>query len=135
QSRMPLEILDPRAEFDLPGPGAAVLAVEIEIALRDRRRLEHSVGTARVAALPLDAAVDDEMGDMNVLWRELARHALRQAAQSELAHRKGSRIDVALDARRSAGEQDRAAAAAQHLPSRRLPDEKAAITADHERFL
>src|SRR5713101_2888099 len=130
-----LEILHPRAQLDFPGPGAAVLAVDIEIGLRYCRRLEHSVGTARVAALVLDAPVDDEMGDMDVLRRELARHALREAAQSKLAHREGSGIDITLDARRGAGEQDRAAAAAQHLPSRRLPDEKAAITADHERFL
>src|ERR1700730_2590460 len=81
QSCITLEILHPRAQLDLPGPGAAMMAVNVEIGLRDRRRLEHHVGTARIATQPLDAAVDDEMGDMDVLRCKLARHALRQAAQ------------------------------------------------------
>src|SRR5260221_4885002 len=135
QSCMALEILHPRAQLDFPGPGAAVLTVDVQIGLRDRRRLEHPVGTARVAAQALYAAVDDAMGDMDVLRRKLARHALRQAAQPELAHREGGGIDIALDARRGAGEEDGAAAAAQHLSGRRLADEKAAITGDHERLL
>src|SRR5258708_8693935 len=134
QSCMALEILNPRAQLDLPGPGAAMLAVDVEIGLRNRRRLEHPVGTARIAAQPLDAAVDDEMGDMDVLRCKLARHALRQAAQPELAHREGGGIDIALDPRPGAGGEERAAAAAEHLFGRRLADEKAAIAGDHERF-
>src|SRR5712691_6156124 len=103
QSGMALEILHPGPELDLPGPGAAVLAVDVEIGLRDRLRLEHAVGAApvgaRIAARSLDAAIDDEMRDMDVLRRQLARHALGEAAQTELAHRERCRVGIALDAR------------------------------------
>src|ERR1700719_157376 len=79
-----LELLDPGPQLDLPGPGAAVLAVDVQIALRDGLGGEHSVIAARggpdIAARPRDAAVDDEMADMDVLGCELAGHALGEAA-------------------------------------------------------
>src|SRR5579864_5412709 len=55
------EILHPGPQLDFPRPGAAVLAVEVEIALGDRVGIEEPVGAAlvgaRVAMLG-DAAVD-----------------------------------------------------------------------------
>src|SRR5438067_2437426 len=85
-----MQFLDPGAQLDFPRPGAARLAVELEIALRDRIGIEQAVGAAlvgaRVARLG-DAAVDDDVADMDVVRLQLAREALRQAAQRKLAHR------------------------------------------------
>jgi hypothetical protein len=53
-----------------------------------------------------NAAVDHDMADMNTLRRQLTRHALRQSAQRKLAHRKRSRLRIALYAGGSAGEND-----------------------------
>ena len=80
-------------------------------------------------------AIDDKMGDMDVLGRQFARHALGQPAQAELAHREGRRVGITLDAGRGAGEQDRAASSFQHGPRCRLPDQEAAETGDPERPL
>src|ERR1700686_1686733 len=85
-----LEILDPRPQLDLPGPGATRLAMQREIGLGDRVGVEQSVGTALVGArigFFGDAAIDDDVADMDVLWLQLAGEALGQAAQRELAHR------------------------------------------------
>src|SRR5260370_23931406 len=95
-----------------------MLAMDGEVALGDRLGLQHPVRAAcagaLVAARRLDTAVDDEMCDVNVLRCKLARHALRQAAQAELAHREGCGVNIALYARRSAGEEDRAVPPRQH---------------------
>src|SRR5262245_17472880 len=66
------KLLHPRPQLELPGPRAAVLAVHIQVTLRDFVRQQHAVlaalaGTGVVARL--DAAVDDEMRDVNVLRR------------------------------------------------------------------
>src|SRR6185295_9475964 len=89
KSAPPSEFLEPGPELELPGPGAAMLPVDIQVALRDLVGQQHAVIAAirgpRVLSRP-DAAVDHEMRDVDVLRRQLARHALRQAAQRELAH-------------------------------------------------
>src|SRR5262244_2136708 len=108
----PSELLHPGAELDLPGPGAARLAVNMEVGFGDGVGIEVVVGAAAGRA---DGAIDDEMRDVDVLGRELARHALGQPAKRKLAHREGRRIGVALDAGRGAGEEDAAAAGGQHL--------------------
>jgi hypothetical protein len=57
-------ILGPRSELDFPGPGAAVLAVQLQIALGDRGGIEHPVRAALVGARvagAADAAIDDDM--------------------------------------------------------------------------
>src|SRR6266849_5373589 len=60
------ERLDPGPQLDLPGPSAAVLAVEVEILLGDGVGVEQAVRAApagtRIARLA-DTAVDDEMTD------------------------------------------------------------------------
>src|SRR5256885_12814350 len=85
------ELLDPGPQLDLPSPGAAVLAVQVQVVLRDLVGVEHPVRAAfarsRIARAPGDPAVDDEVRDVDTLRRELARHALREAAQRELPHR------------------------------------------------
>src|SRR5229473_3062959 len=97
------ERLDPGPQLDLPGPSAAVLAVEVEILLGDGVGVEQAVRAApagtRIARLA-DTAVDDEMTDMDVLRRQFAGKALRQPAETELAHGEGDRARIALDARR-----------------------------------
>src|SRR5689334_5363907 len=129
---------DPGPELDLGRPSAAMLAMDGEIAGRDRVRFQECVRAAilaaRIAGLA-DAAIDHEMRDMDVLRCELARHALRQAAQPEFPHREGGREREAFDAGRSAREKDRAVAGFQHQPRGLLADEEAAIAADHDRVL
>src|SRR5665213_1568811 len=82
------EILDPGPQFDFPGPGAARLAMQIQIGVGDRVRVEESVGAAfvgaRIAILG-DAAVDHDVADMDVQRLQFAREALREPAQRELA--------------------------------------------------
>src|SRR5258708_21849909 len=84
QSGMALEALEPGAQLDLPGPGAAPLVVDVEIGLGDRIGLEHAVRAARagthIATWPLDPPIDHEMRDMDVLRRQFARHALGEAS-------------------------------------------------------
>src|SRR4029078_7795437 len=100
-----LKLLDPRPQFQLPGPGAARLLQHVPVARGNGVGVEHRVRpvggfSARRTA---DAAVDDEMRDMNALRRQFARHALGQSTQRELAHRKRRRLGIALDAGRRPG--------------------------------
>ena len=74
----------------------------------------------------IDAAVDDDMRHVDALRLQLARHALREPAQRELAHRERRRLRIALDAGGGAGEQDRAVLAGQHACGRLLRHQKAA---------
>src|SRR5580704_11322412 len=127
-----LKLLHPRPQFQFPGPGAARLLQHVPVALRDGVGIEHGSGPVggldtRGAA---DAAVDHEMRDMDALRRQFARHALRQAAQRELAHRKRRRLRIALDAGGGAGEQDRAVFRRQHSLDRLLRHQEAAEGAD-----
>jgi len=74
------------------------------------------------------------MGDVYALRSQLARRALRQAAQSKLAHRERRRVRIPLDAGAGAGQQDRAAAMGNHAPGSLLDSEKAAKCRDPDRF-
>jgi len=69
---------------------------------------------------------------MDALRRQLARHALSEAAQCKFAHRKRCRQRIALDACRGAGEEDRAAPLRKHSRRRLSRHEKPAIGADHD---
>src|SRR5258708_3681797 len=66
------ELLDPGPELDLRGPGAARLAQHMKIGLGDGVGVEHRVGLVGGLGAPraADAAVDDEMRDVNALGRE-----------------------------------------------------------------
>jgi hypothetical protein len=79
-------------------------------------------------------AVDDEMRDMDALRPELARGALGEAAQGELAHGEGRRQREALDAGGGAGQQDGAAAMRQHAFHRLLRHQEGAVGGDRERL-
>ncbi len=82
-----------------------------------------------------DAAVDDDMRDMDALRRQLARHRLRQPAQRELAHGERRRLRIALHAGRGAGQEHRAVPMRQHAPHRRLRDQESAEGGDGNRLL
>ena len=82
-----------------------------------------------------DAAVDHDMGDMDALRVKLARHALGEPAQRELAHRERRRLRIALHTGRRAGEHDRAVPVRQHAPRRLLGDQERAEGGDVERLL
>src|SRR5438552_1712166 len=98
------EPLHPRAQFYLPGPSAVRLMDDVEIACSNRVRIEQARGLARRLRTPraLDAAVDHDVRHVDALRVKLARQALREPAQRELAHGEGRRLGVALHARRCA---------------------------------
>src|SRR5579863_5809064 len=96
------ERLDPGPHLDLKRPGAARLAQNLDVGLRDVVGIEGAVGPIgrvepppRLAAHP---AVDDEVRDVNAFRPQFARGALRETSQCELAHREGGGERVALDA-------------------------------------
>ena len=67
-----------------------------------------------------DGAVDHDMSDMDALWRQFARHALRELAQRELAQRElaqreRSRLREALEPGRGACEKHRTVPLRQHV--------------------
>src|SRR6516162_3766139 len=74
------EFLHPGPEVELQSPGALRLAVEMPVAAGD--------GVGREPAflgILADAAIDDDVGDMDALWSQLARHALGERPEAELA--------------------------------------------------
>ena len=100
-----------------------------EVAGCNRIRIEHGirpVGGLAASRIP-DHPVDVDPGHMNSLGVQFPRHRLRQASLRELAHGERRRLRVALHARRSASEQDRAGFARQHPFCRRLADEEGAV--------
>jgi hypothetical protein len=74
------------------------------------------------------------MGDMDAVWPDFPRGALRQAAQGELAHGEGGREGEALHARGRAGQQDGAATMRQHAPGCLLHDQEAPEGGDGNRL-
>src|SRR6516164_773042 len=92
-SRRGLEFLYPGTQLNLLRPRAARLLQDVQVGLRDGVGVEQGVRrvTGQRAACAADATVDDEMGNVDTLRRELARHALCQPAQRELAHGEGRR--------------------------------------------
>jgi len=60
------------------------------------------------------------MSDVEALWCQFARHALRKATQSELAYREPGRLRKSLDAGRSACEKHGTVPVGQHMSHRVL---------------
>ena len=83
---------------------------------------------ARIEHIAVDAAVDDDVGDVNPLRPPVARHGLRQRAQRGLGRGERSERRAAFDRGRCAGEDERAAAARDHTPAGFTPDQKTAQT-------
>src|SRR5258706_16412994 len=101
-------LLAERADLVLESPGIAPLLIELPVGFGDRRRphqairiqiLERLRSLAVHDQLPhpfgIDAGVDDEMGNMDMLGTEFARHRLRHRAQSELCTGKGRKAGAA----------------------------------------
>src|SRR4029079_425092 len=127
-----LERFDPGPHLHFPRPGAAWLAQHVPVIGGDRIRVEHGVRFVfwlgpRCAA---NAAVDHEMRDVDAVRRQFAGHALRKAAQCELAHRKGGRVRIALHARRCAGKKNGAMPVWEHAARGLLRHQKASKRAD-----
>src|SRR5258705_11179892 len=92
---LPLPLLAKRAYFQFKRPGALRLLIELPVGFRDRRRRHQEIGVVegiRPQSLdpPLahpfgvDAGVDDEMGDVDVLRTQFACRGCRDRAEDEL---------------------------------------------------
>jgi hypothetical protein len=78
----------------------------------------------------VDPGVNDQMGDVDVLWAELARGTLRHRTQAELGAGEGCIADPAAHAGGGPGKKDVAPAARQHQ-ARRLATGQEASVARH----
>src|SRR6516162_5057244 len=127
-----------RSDLALERPGVARLLINLPIGLGNRGRPHQpariEIGEGRIALALLDplahprgvdAGVDDQMGDVDVLWTELACGGLRDRAKAELGAGKGGIADPAAHAGGSPGEEDVAAAARQHQARRLATSQKA----------
>ncbi len=121
-------------------PAVAFLRVQIPVSLGDGLRVHELVGfdgsDRRIAAaradafaheLGVDARVDDEMGDVDVLRPQFARHALRDGPKAEFRRGEGGVADAAAQGGSGAGEKDSALPARQHQARRLAAREKAGI--------
>src|SRR5882672_11186170 len=124
------------ADFQLKGPGAAGLLVKLPIRGCDRRRrhqqiriVERFLAPELLAAFAhpggIDAGIDDQMGDVDVLRSEFARHRLRHRAQSEFGAGEGRKAAAAAQGGGGAGKEDVALAPRQHQPRRFATGDKA----------
>src|SRR3954453_20995742 len=92
-----LELLDPRPQLHFPGPGAARLLQHIPVTQGNGIGIEHRIRpVGRLATrCAANAAIDNEMRDVDALRSQFACHALRKPAQRELAHRKRRGLRIA----------------------------------------
>src|SRR5262249_43152646 len=74
-----------------------------------------------------DTGIDDEMGDVDVLRSQFARHRLRHCAQAEFRAGEGGIAAATAQRRGRAGEEDIAAAPRQHQPCGFAAREEAGI--------
>src|SRR6266702_1552784 len=129
-----LERFSPGTQVEFERPGAAVLMVQHPIGIGDGGDVEEAVRATRILqfrpqaeqAIALDAAVDDDVPDMDSLRPEFARHALGERTQRRLGRGKRRKIGLAAQRCACAGENQRAAAARQQRWDRRLRQMKAA---------
>src|SRR5260370_28001248 len=95
-----LPLFPERTDFKLERPGAARLLIQLPVGGRNRRRRHQQVRVIERFLAPelfpalahprgVDAGIDDQMRDVNVLRSEVARHRLRHRTQSEFRAREG----------------------------------------------
>src|SRR5262252_1253243 len=96
-------------EIELVRPAVARLVVQCPVGFSDgagldqavRRKIGHYSGGGAeppMDRLAVDRSVDNQMGDMNILRGELARHGLCHGAQAELRRRKRGEAGAAANA-------------------------------------
>src|SRR5690242_1538496 len=71
--------------------------------------------------------VDHKVGNVDVLWVELAGHALRHRPKTELCAGKGRIARAAPDTRRGAGKENGPLASPQHQASRFTTSQEASV--------
>src|SRR5579859_4867050 len=112
-----LPLLAKGADFELERPGALRLLIELPVGFRDRGGRHQKVGVVQrvrperlqpplTHPFGVDAGINDEVGDMDILRPELARGRLRHGAQAEFGAGKGRVTDAAAQRRGCAGEED-----------------------------
>ena len=84
--------------------------------------------------LAVDAGVDQEMHDVNVLRSQFARHRLGHRAKSELRRRKCRKPLAAAHAGGRAGKEDGAASARKHDARRLAADQEAGVAGEFPRL-
>src|SRR5207245_7234299 len=120
------------------GPGALRLLVELPVGFSHRRGRHQEVRViqrARPVRLQspltypfgIDAGVDDEVGDVDVLRPQLPRGRLRDGAQPELRAGESRIADATAQGCGGAGEEDVALAARQHQLRRFAPGEETRV--------
>src|SRR6478609_1218580 len=135
---LPLPLLAERAYFQFERPGALRLLIELPVGFRDRRRRHQEIGIVEgirpkrldpPLAYPfgVDAGVDDEVRDVDVLRAQFACRCLCNRAQAELGagERRVSRSTAQGGGRPR--EEDIALAPRQHQASRFAPGQKAGV--------
>src|SRR5258708_23876238 len=121
---LPLPLLAEGTYFQFERPGAAWLLIELPVGLCDRRRRHQEIGIVECTrpegldpplAHPfgIDAGVDDEMGDVDVLRAQLPRGRLCHRAQAELGAGKRRIATAAAQGGGRTGEEDIGLAARQ----------------------
>src|SRR5439155_796123 len=129
------------ANLALERPGVAGLLINLPVGLGDRCR-PHQPAWIEIGeggfALPLldplahpggvDARIDDQMGDVDVPWTELACGSLRHSAKAELGAGEGGIADPAARAGGGAGKEDVAPAARQHQARGLARSQEARVT-------
>src|ERR1700735_3329619 len=136
-------LLSEGTDFELECPRIARLLVELPIGLGDGRRPHETCDVEvlhRLVALSfsdsiadpcgIDARVDYEMRDVNILRAEFARDTLSNRTQPEFRGRKRCVSDTAAQAGGRASEENRSAPARGHQASR-LPGRHASRIAGH----
>src|SRR6516165_9905019 len=99
-SERPLPLLAEGTDIELERPSTLRLLVELPVGGRDGCRRHQQIRIVERLLAPelllslsdpggIDAGIDDEMRNMDVLRSELARHRLRYGTQSELGGGKG----------------------------------------------
>src|SRR3954470_24298463 len=126
-------------KIEFMGPAVAALLMGKPIRFGNRGGLGETVGGylaglnppgrlhAPMNGFAVDAGVDDEMDDVNVLGPELARHGLGQRAKAELCRREGGKPLAAANACGRTGKKDGAASARQHDARGFAPHQEAGV--------
>src|SRR5450755_4152430 len=113
----PLPLLAKGPYFQLERPGAAWLLIELPVGFRNRRRRHQEIGVIEgtrpqrlqpplTHPFGVDAGVDDEMGNVDVLRAKLARGRLGDGPQAKFGTGEGRIAGSAAQARGRTGEED-----------------------------